>query len=256
MRRLLIRPGAIGDFIVSLPALESLRSDYTEVWCRSEVIPLVSFAQRCESLAGSGLDRIGLIEADYVVERLREFDEIHSWYGTNRPDFREACRSLPFYFYPALPESGRQHAIDFYLEQVAQPFGATPHIQLEPETKRSEAVLHPFSGSARKNWPLTQWRQLAALLEPKMPVRWCCGPDDSLTDAIVIPNLRDLAQWLSGAHVFIGNDSGISHLCAAAGTHVIALFNETDPMIWAPRGPNVTILYQSATAQRVAEAVR
>ena len=104
--------------------------------------------------------------------------------------------------------------------------------------------------------PFRQWRELAALLEPIMTVRWCCGPDDDLLDATVIPNLRELAQWLSGARVFIGNDSGISHLCAAVGTQVIALFNETDPVIWAPRGPNVTILYQSATAQQVAEAVR
>jgi ADP-heptose:LPS heptosyltransferase len=40
MRRLLIRPGAIGDFIVSLPAMEALRGDYTEVWCAEQNVPL------------------------------------------------------------------------------------------------------------------------------------------------------------------------------------------------------------------------
>ena len=44
MRRLLIRPGAIGDLIVSLPALEYLRADYTEVWVAECNVPLIRFA--------------------------------------------------------------------------------------------------------------------------------------------------------------------------------------------------------------------
>ena len=156
---------------------------------------------------------------------------------------------------PRFRDNANQHATDFYLEQVGQPPGAMPRIQVEQVTMRSEAVLHPFSGSARKNWPLSQWRELAVLLESKMPVRWCCGPEEDLPGAMVVPNLRDLAQWLGGASVFIGNDSGISHLAAAVGTPVVALFNETNPAVWAPRGPNVTVLFHTSTAQQVAEAV-
>ncbi len=41
VRRLVIRPGALGDFVVSLPALECLKSEYLEVWTASAHVPLV-----------------------------------------------------------------------------------------------------------------------------------------------------------------------------------------------------------------------
>ncbi len=113
----MIRPGAIGDFIVSLPALEALRADYTEVWCAGQNVPLARFADRAQSIVSSGLDRVGLLPAKDVLERLATFDSIVSWYGTAREEFRECVRGLPFVFLPALPQ-GRSHAVDFYNDQV------------------------------------------------------------------------------------------------------------------------------------------
>jgi len=252
---LLIRPGAIGDFVVSLPALQSLRADYTEVWCPSVVHPLVQFADRVVSIAGSGIDRVGLAEAHDVIRRLSGFDEIHSWYGTNQPEFRETCRGLPFHFYPALPLDGTQQATDFYLGQVGQPAGDAPRLRMEKQPKEQFAILHPFSGSAKKNWPIERWLQLAQQIEPRMRVCWCCGPEDDLPDAVVIPDLLELAQWISRATVFIGNDSGITHLAAAAGTAVIALFGPTDPVIWTPRGSDVKVIHRPFLNQITVEAV-
>src|ERR1035437_10337413 len=94
LTRLLIRPGAIGDFIVSLPALESLRADYTEVWCAGQNVALASFADSAQSIVASGLDGLGFLPSDNVVERLRTFDSVISWYGGNRPEFRELVRDL------------------------------------------------------------------------------------------------------------------------------------------------------------------
>ncbi len=62
MRRLLIRPGGIGDVITSLPALESLRAGYTEVWVPTALRPLVRFADRVESIADTGLDAVGRVD--------------------------------------------------------------------------------------------------------------------------------------------------------------------------------------------------
>src|ERR1035437_8531890 len=128
-RRLLIRPGAIGDFIVSLPALEALTlpGGFTEVWCAGQNVPLAKFADRVRSIPSVGLDRLGITHADDVIGRLREFDEIVSWYGENRPEFREfaAGLGLPFRFLRALPD-GKQHAVDFYAAQ-ARGLGAAPH---------------------------------------------------------------------------------------------------------------------------------
>ena len=123
MRRLLIRPGAIGDLIVSLPALECFRAEYTEVWAPERNLPLIRFADGLRSIAATGLDLLGLpgIEPPApLIETLRSFDSIVSWYGAARPEFRRAVEELglPFQFFPALPSDAKCHAIDFYLEQA------------------------------------------------------------------------------------------------------------------------------------------
>lgn len=257
MRRLIVRPGAMGDFIVALPAMERLKTDYTEVWSAGANVPLARFADRARSIASCGLDRLGITGADDVVEELRRFDSIVSWYGANRPEFRELVGSLrlPFTFYSALPSGSGRHATDFFLDQIGAPMGRVPRIQV-PATPRGDfAILHPFSGSARKNWPLGRFRELAALLERRMPVAWCRGPEDRLDGSVCIPDLYELACWLSRARVFIGNDSGAAHLAAAVGTSVVALFGPTDANIWAPRGQNVHVIARRALDKIAAEEV-
>ncbi len=254
MRRLAIRPGGIGDFIVSLPALECLRTEYFEVWTRSETVPLVRFADRARSIASTGLDLLGVTDPpDQLLQELRGFDSIVSWYGANRPEFRAETErlGLPFTFLPALPAEGTGvHAVDFYLGQVRTlgpcESDGIPRIPLPPETENPDdenfAVIHPFSGSERKNWPLENFGQLARRLGLAMPVYWCYGPNDPPDDeAVRIENLYELARWLARASLYVGNDSGITHLAAAVGTPVLALFGPTDPAVWAPRGPDVRV---------------
>lgn len=251
MRRLAIRPGAIGDLIVSLPALEALRSAYFEVWCAGANVPLIRFADRARGIASTGLDWVGVSEAPKsLIEELRSFDEIVSWYGANRPEFRDfvARMGLPFRFLPALPPGGTgYHATDFYLEQVKDLAPATagddiPRIHCEGARRQRLAILHPFSGSPRKNWPLEHFRALARGLERVMQVEWCRGPEDpELAGAVEIEDLYQLACHLAQASLFVGNDSGITHLAAAVGTPVLALFGPTDPAVWGPRGEHVRI---------------
>ena len=105
------------------------------------------------------------------------------------------------------------------------------------------AAIHPFSGSARKNWPLEKFRRLAAG-HRRVPCRFAGAPDADdppLAGAVRIDDLYELACWLASAQLYIGNDSGITHLAAAVGTPVLALFGPTDPAVWAPRGPNVRV---------------
>ena len=241
-RRLVIRPGAIGDVIVSLPAIESLRCGYLEVWTSHPA--LVRFADRVRSIVSTGLDLLGVTDPPPgLLEDLAGFDSIVSWYGATRPDFRELAR---FQFLDALPPPEcTMPAADFYLQQVGAPLGAVPRIAVPP-VPRSGAIIHPFSGSARKNWPLDRFRELAEQLP--LAVEWCAGPEEDLPGAIRIPDLYDLACRLAAAQVFIGNDSGIAHLAAAAGTPVVALFGPTDPRVWAPRGDRVRVVARTEMA--------
>ena len=275
MRRLLIRPGAIGDFILSLPAIECLRAGYTEVWAASRNLPLARFASRTRAIPATGLDLLGLpgiAPPDGLVEELRAFDSIVSWYGSARPEFRQAMSDLelPFEFLPALPAAGLPlHASDFYMQQATAIAGraaeAIPRLECPPGDEEFIAI-HPFSGSPRKNWPLERYVKLAELLRPRMPVRWILEPGAPGIDVgdtePPTEDLYRLACRLACARLYIGNDSGITHLAAAAGTRVLALFGPTDPALWAPRGESVEILrtpeaseaMESISLKRVATA--
>lgn len=248
---MILRPGAIGDTVVSLPALEALRAEYTEIWAPSPNLPLLRHLGECRSLVATGVDSLTIPEP--TLRRLSEFDDIVSWYGAGRGEFRHQVAALPFRFFPALPTGGSgTHAVDYYLRQVGAPEGALPRL---PVTRRDEgfAVIHPFSGSARKNWPLSQFRAVAERLP--MAVFWCAGPEEPLDGATRFADLGGLMHWLGGARVFLGNDSGIAHLVAACGVPVVAVFGPTDPRVWAPRGPEVRIAQWDWPPERVADAV-
>lgn len=253
MRRLLIRPGAIGDCIVSFPALDFLRTEYTEVWVPSPVVPLVQFADRVSPISSTGLDSLGiegLQPPDSVTDRLSNFDEIVSWYGTNRPEFRSVLTGLcrRSVFLPALPSAGAsEHATDFYARQVGAPLGLTPRIRTDDVKPRETVALHPFSGGARKNWPLPKFRALQHDLA--VNVEWLAGPEEELDGANRFRDLLELATWVRGARLYIGNDSGITHLAAATGVATLALFGPTAPDVWAPRGDNVTVLKHNPLAE-------
>lgn len=233
--------------------MECLRADYLEVWTPSAHVPLVRFADVARSMAGTGIDLLGIRETnglERLVGELRTFDSIVSWYGTNRQEFRDLVRNLglPFRFFPALPVEGSGvHATDFYLQQARSiaPWECDPVPRLQcGEPREDFAVIHPFSGSPRKNWPLEKFRAMAARLERAMPVHWCAGAQDQpLGGAVRIDDLWELARWLARARLYVGNDSGITHLAAAVGTPVLALFGASDPQVWSPRGENVRVAW-------------
>jgi ADP-heptose:LPS heptosyltransferase len=251
--------------ITSLPALEGSRADYTEVWVARQNVPLIRFADRVRPIQDTGLDLLEIPghEPDSLIQYLRSFHDIVSWYGANR-EFRAVAEAfgLPMRFLPALPAAPGVHAVDFYLRQVELPGGGAPRIEC-PRQEGGFAVIHPFSGSPRKNWPLERFRELGPWLGRRMPVEWCAGPGEPLEGARRFDDLSALACWLAQARLFVGNDSGIAHLAAAVGVPVVVLFGPTDPSVWAPRGEVVRVVRSPAvgqsmdriTVQQVIEAI-
>jgi len=114
---------------------------------------------------------------------------------------------------------------------------------------RHTVALHPGSGSAQKNWPLARFVSLSRLLQGRgLPVTWITGPAE---EALPLPAgaaawrdlpLPQLAAALASCDLYVGNDSGITHLAAAAGCPTVALFGPSDPKVWAPRGKRVRIV--------------
>ena len=100
-------------------------------------------------------------------------------------------------------------------------------------------VIHAGSGSAGKNWDgmselAGSWRRrggrVVAIIGPAD--RDIDGCDGFVSDQ----PLDHIAAFLALAPFFVGNDSGVSHLAAAVSCRGIALFGDTDPTIWHPRG--------------------
>ena len=109
-------------------------------------------------------------------------------------------------------------------------------------------AVHPGSGSPSKNWPTSRFLEAAGRLAGPEPWLLVAGPAEAGLEAprgAILARewpLRVLGAALARAGLFLGNDSGVSHLAAAAGAPTLALFGPTDPALWAPVGPRVTTL--------------
>ena len=113
-------------------------------------------------------------------------------------------------------------------------------------------AIHPGSGSARKNWPPDRFAALAEALAPGRPWLLVEGPADAnaVAPLAVRPGVvlargldpRTLGAVLSRAGLYVGHDSGVSHLAAAWGAPTLALFGPTDPAVWAPVGTRVRVV--------------
>jgi ADP-heptose:LPS heptosyltransferase len=168
---------------------------------------------------------------------------------------------------PAFPDK-RMHTIDHHLSSLKTvgipAISTSPVIYLGHE-ERQEAerfllqkgwdlkgivALHPGAGSRKKAWPASRFAALARVLARQgNKILIIQGPADEAAAQEVVKGLgripyllvRDLtitrlAALLSYASLFIGNDSGISHVAAALKRLTIAIFGPTDPFVWAPRG--------------------
>ncbi len=138
-------------------------------------------------------------------------------------------------------------------QAVCRPFtGPLPLL----ETTAREAIttgatlIHPGSGSPAKNWPIERFTELGLRLESLgHRVAWIRGPAEPDAPAGVAtfqvidrPSLRALAATLARSRVFIGNDSGVSHLAGAVGAPTLVLFGPTRASVWRPDGPRVHLV--------------
>ncbi len=122
-----------------------------------------------------------------------------------------------------------------------------------PAASRStvqRVLIHPGSGGASKCWPMDRFIALADALSA-MEVTWMVGPADEAAarrlhdrpePILFEPDLARVAGRMAGASLYVGNDSGLTHLAAALEVPTIAIFGTTDPNIWRPLGDHVTVI--------------
>ncbi len=277
-RILVIRGGAIGDFILTLPALAALRKQFPQTYIAVLGYPhIASLAE----LAGSA-NEVRSIEARTLAGFFARRGELEKalgeWFaGFNiivsylyDPDeiFREnvgRVSKAQFITGRHRPdESEKLHATEVFLKPLERLaiFGADPAPKLNissmsPQDAGDTLAIHPGSGSEEKNWPEERWEELLKLIvkERNWRVLLIGGeaegerlqrlaslvPVERLVVAINKP-LSELARTLARCKAFVGHDSGITHLAAAAELRGLALWGNSKEQIWRPMSPRFTLL--------------
>jgi heptosyltransferase-2 len=294
-RILVIRGGAIGDFILTLPALKALRDAYpdarVEILGYKHIAVLAEnrfYAQAVRSIEYGPLSSFFARNSELPAELANYFASfdltISYLYDPDRifENNLRRCGVENLLCGPAKIVETAIHAA----RQLARPieqlgigvgdltekvFSSTDDQQFAKGflqfLQRPILAIHPGSGSTEKNWPLENWIALFSrnggvpLTEDK------CGEEGNAFSLVVISGEADKTEAEAFEHewknrevrfaknlplphlaavlersIFIGHDSGISHLAAAAGANCVLLFGPTDPVVWAPRNKNVQIL--------------
>ena len=119
-------------------------------------------------------------------------------------------------------------------------------------------VMHPFAATAEKTWPGERFLAVANQMQAAglLPMI-VAGPADDVTpfsqfQVLRNPPLSALKSLMSGAALFIGNDSGPAHVAAAFGIPVVVLFGPSDPVTWAPWRTEARILTSRASIGEIA----
>ena len=174
--------------------------------------------------------------------------------------------------HPPLPPEAGPHAGRWLAQAVAvlggDPATIPPLMKATAEEEQRAAAwldrlpapflaVHPGSGSSRKNWPPERFASVVEAVAGGGSWLLIEGPADAeaartlrgLEGAVHAQDLpaRELGAVLAKAGLYVGNDSGVSHLAAAWGAPTLALFGPTDPGQWRPVGPLVTALRSSDT---------
>jgi ADP-heptose:LPS heptosyltransferase len=133
-------------------------------------------------------------------------------------------------------------------------------INLDPAGK--VVVIQPGSGGEKKCWHIDNFLAVAKqFVSEGIQVVFLLGPAelDRFNNA-TIKTIKSIAKCLTGlpltqvlgllscADGFIGNDSGITHLAAGLGIRTLAVFGPTNPVVYRPIGPNVTVFAKKTAA--------
>lgn len=278
-RILVVRGGAIGDFILTLPALKALRDSFprahVEILGYKHIAVLAEkrfYAQAVRSIEYGPLSSFFAKNSEPAPELAKyfaNFDLIISYLYDPDRIFETNLRRCGVENLVCGPAKIADS--DHAARQLARPieelgikvvdlsakiFPAAEDRQFAEDflsdLPRPVVAIHPGSGSQRKNWPIENWIALSRndgcpavvvageadeAQAAQLEIAW---KDRDVRFARALP-LPQLAAILEDA-IFIGHDSGISHLAAAAGANCILLFGPTDPAIWRPKNENVRVI--------------
>jgi heptosyltransferase-2 len=277
---LVIRGGAIGDFILTLPVFAALRQQFPE--SSLEVLGYPQIAQL--AVAGGLADSVRAIESrpmagffargmdldfDLSVYFSRFIITISYLYDPDEilKENIERCSHTQFIIGPHRPdEGGRAHATEAFLKPLEKLtiFGAETaprlNIPLAPDNALPPGkwlAVHPGSGSEGKNWPERKWAELLPMVVANTDLNILLIGGEAEGERLgmlsaTLPAARmklarnlplpALAQQMKQCTAFIGHDSGISHLAAALDLPGLILWGYSAQHIWRPKSDKLIIV--------------
>lgn len=279
-KMLVIRGGAIGDFILTLPVLSALREAFPDT--HIEVLGYPKMAEL--AMAGGIIDGYRSIEAralagffarggklnPELAEYFASFAVIFSYLYDPDEIFRTnvGLSSKAQYIQgPYRPDETQEtHATQVFLaplERLAI-FDPDPVPRLSikrgdlPEVNQGKWIaIHAGSGSPKKNWPVENWATLVERItsatnynilfvggeaEEKRVCRLFQGVPPGRSGMLMGLSLLEVAELLVTTRLFLGHDSGISHLAAALGVPTLLLWGPSKQAIWKPIHPETRIV--------------
>jgi ADP-heptose:LPS heptosyltransferase len=265
---LVYRPGALGDSLLLGPSLAALRGARPErpvrVICHPTAGPILLAAGLAEGFMERDDPRVDTLFAPPPVAARRAFGELQAAvaYVTAAPAALRGnlaalsagrCVVAPSQPPPDAQTHVAQHLLDCLATLGVEGDAlAWPGLGL-PSPPTDRLVIQPGSGSAAKCWDLARFEVVGEALAQRAELAptWLLGPaEEELRrrlaspgwDVVAEPAPLELAALLGGCRLYLGNDSGVSHLAGMVGAPTLALFGPTDPARWRPLGPRVRIL--------------
>ena len=263
---IIMRNGALGDFVLTLPVFQSVQDYYT-----NHTLYAIGNPTNCTLLTKSwniidtesrdwfGLYSDGILPS--TVENLLKRTTLMLIYGAPSGSFFKNVKKIlgkkALFFDPHPPINYSEHITNYLLSPLNNilkiPISNPSPIYDFPAKKaqKVDTIAHIGSSSPIKNWPLKNFVKWANALKKKgIKVNLILGPVEkeigileSVDFPIIYPkNLQELVHSLMSAKLFVGNDSGPGHLAAALGTATLTLFGPTNPVVWAPNHPKNKVL--------------
>jgi len=277
IKTLVIRPSGLGDTLLLAPALSQLshKVEFTLVGRRPAIDFLFHLVGNCLDYEKGGWHTLFSEKPRCEILPFQEVNKVISFLsdpdGCAEKGLRTCLKHIPLFSFPPFPPRGEKIHVAHYLALCLCKSGlpVNPDKAIEEAKRRPllgenrsvrtgyAMVVHPGSGGERKNYPPEFWLRLLKNrdLEVFKKRFLLLGPAESELYQLFSENLSDLdveimysppreklLPLLKGASLYIGHDSGITHLAAMLGTPTVAFFKKSDPLQWAPLGPYVTVI--------------
>ena len=147
--------------------------------------------------------------------------------------------------------SNRKWIVEHYLESVGlngEFSSKLPIAGSESSPFRNKVAIHPSSGSPKKNPPLDFFFEIEAYLSSLgVESLYILGEaeshlKDKLPKHYPIRDILEFSRDLASASLYIGLDSGVSHLASYLGVRSLIVYGPTDSVVWKPLGENFEIV--------------